>query len=200
MLLFHTTLPPPPLYLSLMRKTTPLPSHSQVLSFHKPKSQSHSSLSGSLAPLISNTSHCWLNLNHHQHQPPIISSTLFYLFIFQSNHSIHYPQSPPPRPPSSTHPLILKSVFFYHYVGLSSWVFGWFMGYGRWQVPRFFGCSGWLRFGVGFAWLCTMSSLRSQLLFLFFFFFFLRKLLVICCMWFMVDKFDLYIIEFDNCV
>ena len=114
MLLFHTTLPPPPLYLSLMSKTTPLPSHSQVLSFHKPKSQSHSSLSGSLAPLISNTSHCWLNLNHHQHQPPIISSTLFYLFIFQSNHSIHYPQSPPPRPPSSTHPLILKSVFFYH--------------------------------------------------------------------------------------
>ena len=132
---FYTSLshnsPPPPslsLSLSLSSITTHLPSHSQVLSSYKRKPPSHSSLSNSSAPLISHTTHCWLNLNHCQLQPPIINLIFFFFFFFffQSNHSIHYPQSPAPPPPplSSTHPLILKSVFFYHYVGLSIWVFG----------------------------------------------------------------------------
>ena len=86
--LSHNSPSPPPFSLSLSLSplslsciTTHLPSHSQVLSSHKRKPPSHSSLSNSSAPLISHTTHCWLNLNHCQLQPPIINLIVFFFFF-----------------------------------------------------------------------------------------------------------------------
>ena len=71
------------------------------------------------------------------------------------------------------------------------------MGCDVWLVPGFLGCNGWLRFEVGSPWLYIVGSIRFWLLFFFFFF---KKIIVIFCGWIMVDKFELFITEFENWV
>ena len=141
---------------SLLSPSYTLPSHSQVLPPHKPEPPwpSHSQfrwrhsspvalIVGSTSVIIASTHRVWFNHSN----PPILFSTWPYT---SSNSTDSFTTiTPALPPPSSTHPLVLRSSFFflplYGFIDLGF-------------LAGFMGCGGWLA-GLGLSFFVFPSPI-----------------------------------------